>query len=101
MCHSNATMLATNGGPRASTTHVAAQAATEQSMQGELDELEREEFFRLKKVQDKKERDQKKKKAEVEAASKARAAAMHAPRPPPPTKQPDNMLPTQDQDIMF
>ena len=30
-------------------------------MQGELDELEREEFFRLKKVQDKKQRDTKQK----------------------------------------
>lgn len=30
-------------------------------MQGELDELEREEFFRLKKVQGKKERDNKEK----------------------------------------
>ena len=39
-------------------------------MQGELDELEREEFFRLKKVQAKKKRD-------TEIASKARHPCHH------------------------
>ncbi|CAG9462031.1 unnamed protein product [Pedinophyceae sp. YPF-701] len=42
-------------------------------IKGELDELEREEFFRLKKVQDKKKRDLKKKEEE-DAAAAARAA---------------------------
>ena len=43
-------------------------------LQGELDELEREEFFRLKKVQDKKQRDVDKRKADEAAAFKAAAA---------------------------
>lgn len=43
-------------------------------MQGELDELEREEFFRLKKVQDKKERETKKRKAAEKVALEAAEA---------------------------
>lgn len=47
--------------------------------QGELDELEREEFFRLKKVQAKKKRDMEAKEAEAAAASVTTAAAYEAP----------------------
>ena len=44
-------------------------------IKGELDELEREEFFRLKKVQDKKNRDQKEKDAARELAQQQAKAA--------------------------
>jgi V-type H+-transporting ATPase subunit D len=49
------------------------------AIQGELDELEREEFFRLKKVQAKKKRDMEAKEAEAAASSVASAAAYEAP----------------------
>jgi len=59
-------------------------------IKGELDELEREEFFRLKKVQNKKEREQKKKKA-LEAAALAEAA-----------EHVETMIATgQDEDVVF
>lgn len=48
-------------------------------IKGELDELEREEFFRLKKVQAKKKRDMEAKEAEAAAASVATAAVYEAP----------------------
>lgn len=48
---------------------------TIQYIKGELDELEREEFFRLKKVQDKKNRDQKQKDAARKKEAEAKAAA--------------------------
>ena len=48
-------------------------------MQGELDELEREEFFRLKKVQAKKKRDMDAKEAEQAAANAVSVAAYEAP----------------------
>ena len=74
-------------------------------LQGELDELEREEFFRLKKVQDKKERDLEKKKAEKEAQAKHKAAAagtsapIGAYSPPPPANT--SALPADDADLIF
>jgi hypothetical protein len=86
--------------PAACPCYVATSAAT--SVQGELDELEREEFFRLKKVQDKKQRDMKKRKAEDDKLVKALAAssaasplqaAAHAPQL--------NLLSTNDEDELF
>lgn len=67
-------------------------------IKGELDELEREEFFRLKKVQDKKERDQKQRKeaAAKEAASKK--ASYGAPGSGPAAV---SALATQDEDELF
>lgn len=66
--------------------------------QGELDELEREEFFRLKKVQDKKERDQKLRKeaAAKEAASKKASYTASGSGP-----EAVSALATHDEDELF
>jgi V-type H+-transporting ATPase subunit D len=72
----------------------------EYDMQGELDELEREDFFRLKKVQDKKERDLQKKKAEKEAIAKARAQAGANQAPVTPGAA-ASALPADDADLIF
>lgn len=73
-------------------------------VQGELDELEREEFFRLKKVQDKKERDLTKKKAEkAELAAAKAAAGATGPAAPSYSAPPANTsaLPADDADLIF
>ena len=74
-------------------------------IQGELDELEREEFFRLKKVQDKKERDLERKRAEKEELARLRASAAAGaatPTPPPaPAPAPASALPAGDADLIF
>jgi V-type H+-transporting ATPase subunit D len=65
-------------------------------LQGELDELEREEFFRLKKVQDKKQRDLDKRKAAAAlkmSATQGMNGNTHS--------APGNMLVTDDQDELF
>eukprot|EP00892_Ulva_mutabilis_P011255 jgi/Ulvmu1/8501/UM044_0035.1 len=69
-------------------------------IKGELDELEREEFFRLKKVQDKKERDQKVRK---EAAAKDAAAkkAVYDVAAVAAGPQAVSALSTQDEDELF
>ena len=54
---------------------------TIQYIKGELDELEREEFFRLKKIQDKKEQAQKKARALKEAKAATAGQAAAAPLP--------------------
>lgn len=59
-------------------------------IKGELDELEREEFFRLKKVQAKKQRDQK---TEEAAKAESKGAAANGKEP--------SMLQLQDEDIVF
>ena len=71
-------------------THARAVGNTVEYIKSELDELEREEFFRLKRSQDKKKKDIVLKAAE-KAAELAKAAA--APGAPP--------LPGADPDVMF
>lgn len=71
-------------------------------MQGELDELEREEFFRLKKVQDKKQRDMKKRKAEDDKLAKALAASSSGAPLQAAAQTPQlNLLSTNDEDELF
>jgi V-type H+-transporting ATPase subunit D len=72
-------------------------------LQGELDELEREEFFRLKKVQDKKQRDVDRKKEEQEAAKKAMMAngKENGRVNGEASGAGGNMLATQDEDELF
>ena len=77
------------------------------SVQGELDELEREEFFRLKKVQDKKQRDTKQKLKDRENTSQpsytppAEAIAL-PPRTSWESAPPMNMLAAGDDiDLIF
>lgn len=62
--------------------------------------MEREEFFRLKKVQDKKERDLEKKKREKEELAKKKAAA-GGPAPPPTAPAVASALPVGDADLVF
>lgn len=72
------------------------------AVQGELDELEREEFFRLKKVQDKKERDQKQRKeaAAKEAAAKKATYGVQAGGAGPEAVS-ASVLETHDEDELF
>mmetsp|Transcript_25019 Transcript_25019/g.47295 ORF Transcript_25019/g.47295 Transcript_25019/m.47295 type:complete len:251 (-) Transcript_25019:239-991(-) len=67
---------------------------TIQYIKGELDELEREEFFRLKKVQAKKKRDMDAKEAEMDYL---RANSITSPQP----IQPDLLNPDTDEDLLF
>lgn len=78
-------------------------------IKGELDELEREEFFRLKKVQKNKQKTQKADEArrladsEAEAAAAADGPAAKAPakaKAAAPAATP-SMLNTQDEDVVF
>jgi hypothetical protein len=61
------------------------------NVQGELDELEREEFFRLKKVQDKKQRDLDKRKVAAAQAMNGWSSDV----------APVNMLTSDDPDELF
>lgn len=64
-------------------------------IKGELDELEREEFFRLKKVQAKKQRDQDKKKEQLEEIAGAAAKKAGA------VDKGKNLLQLEDDEIVF
>lgn len=63
----------------------------------ELDELDREEFYRLKKVQGKKKRDA----AIAEAEQKKRAAEIGVPDVSTESEESPDLLETHDEDVIF